>query len=150
MRHLPDRRRLSDAVDADKQDDVQAAVLDVQARVHGIVIFQQGNQLLGQDRLQVHRVFDLLLANLGAELVDQLHDGIDPDIGGDQNFFQLFKEVLIDFFVATDEILHLFHQEVSGLGQSVCKLLRDCFRFLYNRIPQAFKKAHLHLPFLSE
>src|SRR3954471_7707853 len=93
---LPDGRRLAGAVDPDDEDD-RGALTDAAARdptVH--VRLDEREQVFpqpGADGGLVGRAVDL---DPGAERVDELGGGLDPEVGGDEGVLDLLPGLLVE------------------------------------------------------
>ncbi len=91
---------------------------------------QPGEDILLEGGPQGGAVFQLVAPEALLEGTDQLHGGLDADIGGDQDLLQLLQRIGVNF-------LFTEHQRINAPHQTVCGLLQPLF--------QAFEEALLLL-----
>ena len=73
-------------------------------------------QLLLQRLLEQVGAFDA--AGLFGNGLHQVHSGLDPDIRGDQQFFQFFQHVVVDLLLGAEQIIDVGGQNLSSFGEA--------------------------------
>ena len=100
---LANRCRLAHAVDADDQHDrwsLRSNARFIRARS------QQLSNLLLQEGLQILRCIDLLFLDALAYTRHELFRSLHADIGHDECFFQLIKEIIVDIRIAKYQLFN--------------------------------------------
>ena len=90
----------ADAVDADDHDDQRESLAFFGHKaliVSFVALFEQGGDLFAQDAIQLGGVHVFIAGHPLFDTFDDADGGVDPDVGGDENLFEIIEHFVVHF-----------------------------------------------------
>ena len=111
---LSDRRRLTYAVDSDHQH-YRLLLFKI---IGGITHLHLFLNILYQKLLAVHRILDVVFLYLHPQSLKDCLGSLHTEISHDQDLFQFFIEILVDFGKPSKHGIDPVYNVISGLRQT--------------------------------